>query len=62
VMNPTDAEVVARVSLAGVDALVDALGDGARIARTAGAFEIAVPARVVRLFAADPTSSSAAPA
>jgi len=63
VMNPTDAEVVARVSLAGVDALLDALGEsngeGTRIARTGGAFEVPLPPRVVRLFAveAGPTSS-----
>ena len=51
VMNPTGAEVVARVSLGGVEALVDLLGDGGRVARSGGAFEVTVPARVVRLMA-----------
>jgi beta-galactosidase len=48
VMNPTEHEVVARVSLAGVGALVDALAEG-RVARTGGCFEVSVPARVVRM-------------
>jgi beta-galactosidase len=48
VMNPTAGDLVSRVSLAGVDALVDAL-DGGRVARAAGAFDITVPARVVRM-------------
>ncbi|HEY8039923.1 MAG TPA: beta-galactosidase [Polyangiaceae bacterium] len=52
VMNPTAAEVTARVSLAGVEALVDLEGP-ARVARVGGAFELTVPARVVRLMAVD---------
>ena len=52
-MNPTASEVVARLSLAGVSALVDMLGDGAHVARVGGAFEVAVPARVVRMMAVD---------
>ena len=47
-MNPTASEVVARISLAGVDALEDAV-DGGRVTRAAGAIEIAVPARTVRM-------------
>jgi beta-galactosidase len=53
VMNPTAGEIVARVSLAGVNAVVDLLGDGRRVARTGGALEIAVPSRVVRMMAVD---------
>jgi beta-galactosidase len=53
VMNPTGAEIVARVSLAGVDALVDLLGDGGRVARSGGAIEVTVPARVVSLMAVE---------
>jgi hypothetical protein len=41
------------VSLAGVNVLVDLLGDGRRVSRTGGALEIAVPARVVRMMAVD---------
>ena len=52
VMNPTAAEVVARISLKGVGELVDLLGEKARVARVGGAFEVAVPARVVRIMAA----------
>jgi beta-galactosidase len=52
VMNPTAAEVVARVSLKGVGELMDLLGERARVARVGGAFEVAVPARVVRIMAA----------
>jgi beta-galactosidase len=48
VMNPTADDLVVQTSLAGVDALVDALADG-RIARSGGAFEIPVPARTVRM-------------
>ncbi len=48
VMNPTANDMVARVSLAGVGALVDALG-GPRFARAGGAIDVAVPARVVRM-------------
>ena len=47
-MNPTDRDLVVRVSLAGVDALDDALG-GERVERAGGAFEVTVPSRVVRL-------------
>ncbi len=52
VMNPTEHEIVARVSLAGVGALVDALGEG-RVARTGGCLEVSVPARVVRMMAVE---------
>jgi beta-galactosidase len=48
VMNPTSADVVARVSLPGVEELVDLLGDQ-RVVRSAGAFELNVPACTVRL-------------
>jgi beta-galactosidase len=48
VMNPTAGELLARVSLAGVEVLVDALGGG-RVARAAGALDVSVPARVVRM-------------
>lgn len=48
VMNPTAADVAARVSLPGVEELVDLLGDQ-RLGRSAGAFELSVPARTVRL-------------
>jgi beta-galactosidase len=65
VMNPTATDLVVRVSLAGISALVDALdptasGDGsrvrvdaARIARDRGAFEVHVPARTVRMMAVE---------
>ena len=55
VMNPTAEDLVVHVSLAGISALVDALepavGAAARprIARDRGAFEVRVPARVVRM-------------
>jgi beta-galactosidase len=49
VMNPTPTDQVARVSVAGAGTLVDLL-DEARIVRTGGAFEMTVPARVVRMF------------
>ena len=52
VMNPTANDLVVRVSLAGIAALVDALAEGAgagRVARDGGAFEISVPARVARM-------------
>jgi len=48
VMNPTSADVAARVALPGVEELVDLLGDQ-RVVRAAGAFELNVPARTVRL-------------
>ncbi len=48
VMNPTDRDLVVRVSLAGVDALVDTVGEG-RVARAGGALDVSVPARVVRM-------------
>jgi beta-galactosidase len=48
VMNPTDRDLVVRVSLAGVGALEDALG-GERVARAGGAFEVSVASRVARL-------------
>jgi beta-galactosidase len=52
VMNPTDRDLVVRVSLAGVGALEDAMG-GERVDRAGGAFEVTVPARVVRLMTAE---------
>jgi beta-galactosidase len=52
VMNPTANDLVARFALAGVEAIVDAIGEG-RVARAAGAFEVSVPARSVRLMAVD---------
>jgi beta-galactosidase len=48
VMNPTPTDLVARASLGGVGALVDAIGEG-RVARSGGAFEVPVPARAVRM-------------
>jgi beta-galactosidase len=48
VMNPTAEDLTVRASLAEVDSLVDALGDG-RVARTGGAFEVHAPARTVRM-------------
>jgi hypothetical protein len=52
IMNPTAADLSVRASLAGVDALVDALGEG-RVARAGGAFEVSVPARSVRMMTAE---------
>jgi beta-galactosidase len=59
IMNPTTNDLVVRVSLAGIDALVDALvppghppdgrAEGGRIARDRGAFEVRVPGRTVRI-------------
>jgi hypothetical protein len=49
-MNPTANDLVARFALAGVEAIVDAMGEG-RVARAAGAFEVNVPARTVRVMA-----------
>ena len=51
VMNPTDKDLVVRVSLAGQTALEDAI-DGERVERTGGAFEVTVPSRSVRLMTA----------
>ncbi len=48
VMNPTAADVSARVALAGATALVDLL-DEQRTPRVGGAFEVTVPARTVRM-------------
>jgi hypothetical protein len=48
VMNPTPIDLVVRASLAGIETLVDAIGEG-RIARSGGAFELPVPARAVRM-------------
>jgi beta-galactosidase len=48
VMNPTDKDLAVRLALAGVDALVDAVGEG-RVAKAGGALEVNVPARVVRM-------------
>jgi beta-galactosidase len=52
VMNPTANDVTARFSLAGVGALVDTLGEG-RVGRSAGALEVSVPARMVRMMVAE---------
>jgi beta-galactosidase len=52
VMNPTARDLTARVSLAEIDALADALGDS-RVTRTGGAFEIPVPARSVRMMSVE---------
>jgi beta-galactosidase len=48
VMNPTPGDLVIRVSLAEIEALVDLLGE-ARVTRTSGAFEVPVPARSIRM-------------
>jgi hypothetical protein len=56
-MNPTAGDLRARVAIPGASALVDALSrEGAtrasgRVTRAAGAFEVPVPARTVRMFA-----------
>jgi len=52
VMNPTDRDLVVRVSLAGVASLVDAIGEG-RAVRAGGALDVSVPARVVRMMEVD---------
>ncbi len=52
VMNPTDRDLIVRVSLAGGTALEDAI-DGERVERTGGAFEVTVPSRSVRLMTAE---------
>jgi beta-galactosidase len=52
VMNPTANDAIARFSLPGVAALVDAL-DGRRVVRSAGALEVTVPGRVVRMMIAE---------
>ncbi len=51
-MNPTDRDLTVRFSVPGVEALVDAL-DGQRVAKAAGALEVLVPARVVRMLAVE---------
>jgi beta-galactosidase len=48
VMNPTDKDLSVRVSLPGVDAVVDAIGEG-RMARAGGALDVNVPSRLVRM-------------
>ncbi|MDP9034333.1 MAG: beta-galactosidase [Myxococcota bacterium] len=52
VMNPTPADVTARLSVAGVGALVDAL-DGLRVSRVGGALEVTVGARAIRMMVVD---------
>jgi beta-galactosidase len=52
VMNPAPNDAIARFSLPGVGALVDAL-DGRRVVRSAGALEVTVPGRVVRMMIAE---------
>jgi beta-galactosidase len=52
VMNPTAQDLTVRVSLAAVEALADALGEG-RVARMAGAFDVHAPARSVRMMAVE---------
>jgi beta-galactosidase len=52
VMNPTPHDLIARLSLAGIGALSDALAD-ARVARAGGAIEVSVPARHVRMMIAE---------
>jgi beta-galactosidase len=52
VMNPTPQDLTARVSLSGVEALVDAIGEG-RVARLGGAFEVHVPARTARMMSVE---------
>jgi beta-galactosidase len=54
VMNPTANDAIARFSLPGIGALVDAL-DGRRVVRSAGALEVTVPGRVVRMMIAEAT-------
>jgi beta-galactosidase len=51
-MNPMAHEVTAKVALPGVSTLVDVLKDG-RIARSAGAFEVPLESRGVRMFAVE---------
>jgi len=52
VMNPTSAPASARVSVAGPKELVSALGEPVTYARNAGAFEVPVPARTVKILEA----------
>jgi beta-galactosidase len=47
-MNPSPGDMVSRISLTGIDGLVDATGEG-RFARTAGAFEVPLSARTARM-------------
>jgi len=66
VLNPTDRDRVARVSVRGARSLVDLLaperGD-ARVARGVGGFELKAPARTVRMFAVEgSTAPSSGPA
>ena len=53
VMNPTAEDLAVRVSLPGIDVLVDALDEEKRVVRTKGAFEVQVPGRTVRMFAVE---------
>jgi beta-galactosidase len=56
VMNPTAHDMTARVSVRGARALVDVLTPDrtdARVVRSIGGFEMVVPARTVRMFAAE---------
>jgi beta-galactosidase len=57
VMNPTSSHITAKVALHGAAVLDDALRRDARIARTAGAFTIELPARTARMFAVDVAGS-----
>jgi beta-galactosidase len=63
-MNPTERDLVARVSVRGARALVDALNRDAsgatqRVTRGIGGFEVTVPARTVRMFVVESAISTA---
>jgi beta-galactosidase len=61
VMNPTARDLTARVSVRGARSLVDVLNpdrSDARIVRGIAGFEVHVPSRTVRMFAAEPTQTS----
>ncbi|HEY2511908.1 MAG TPA: beta-galactosidase [Polyangiaceae bacterium] len=64
VMNPTDRDRVARVSVRGARSLVDILAPSlsdARVARGIGGFEVTVPARTVRMFAVELSTAPSVP-
>jgi beta-galactosidase len=52
VMNPGSTPLVAKIGVPGPSTLTSILGDATTISRTAGGFEITVPARTVRVFEA----------
>jgi beta-galactosidase len=64
VMNPTERELIARVSVRGARTLVDLLTperSDARVTKGIGGFEVNAPARTVRMYAVEVASSSTSP-